>query len=54
MRISVLCKLPDGRYWLWVKLGLILVGKAMLSKSLIQFSGDGGAVFPPNSLACIQ
>ena len=32
-----LCKLPDGRDWLWGKLGLALVGKAMLSKSLIQF-----------------
>ena len=33
-------KLPDGRDWLWGKLGLALVGKAMLSKSLIQFSAD--------------
>ena len=37
----VLCKLPDGRGWLWEKLGLALVGKAMFSKSLIQFSAEG-------------
>ena len=29
------------------KLGLVLMGRAMLSKSLIWFSIDGGAVFPP-------
>ena len=38
---QTLWKLPDGRYWLWDELGLALVGKAMLSKSLIQFSADG-------------
>ena len=27
--------------------GLVLMGRAMLSKSLIQFFVDGGAVFPP-------
>ena len=26
----------------WRKLGLVLMGRAMLSKSLIQFSVDGG------------
>ena len=36
-----MCKIPDGRDWLWGKLGLVLVGKGMLSKSLIQFSADG-------------
>ena len=36
-----LVDLPDGRYWLWGNLGLALMGKAMLSKYLIQFSGDG-------------
>ena len=41
MRIRGLWKLPDGRDWLWGKLGLALVGKAMLNKSLIQFSADG-------------
>ena len=33
----------------WV-LGLVLMGRAMLSKSLVQFSVDGGAVFPPRYL----
>jgi hypothetical protein len=38
MRIKDLRKLPgEGR----VKLGLALVGRAMLIKSLIQFSADG-------------
>ena len=35
-RIRGLWKLPDGRDWLWVKLGLGLVGRAMLSS--VQFS----------------
>ena len=39
-RIRGLWKLLGGRDWLWVKLGLDLVGRAMLSKSLIQFSID--------------
>ena len=34
-------RLPDGRDWLRGKLGLVLMGRAMLSKSLIQFSVDG-------------
>ena len=33
IRIKILWKLPDGRDWL----GLVLMGGAMLSKSLIQF-----------------
>ena len=33
-------KLPNGKDWLWGKLGLALVGGAMLIKSLIQFSVD--------------
>ena len=41
-----LWKLPGGRDWLWVKLGLALVDKAMLSKSLIQFSADGRGCVP--------
>ena len=41
IRIIGLWKLPDGREWLWGKLGLILMGGAMLSKSLIQLSVDG-------------
>ena len=34
------------RDWLWGKLGLILMGGAMLSKSLIQFSVDGRDLVP--------
>ena len=41
-----LWKLPDGKDWLWGKLGLILMGGAMLSKSLIQFSVDGQGCVP--------
>ena len=41
IRIRGLWRLPDGRDWLWRKLGLVLVGEAMLGKSLIQFSTDG-------------
>ena len=47
MRLRGLWKLPDWRDWLWVKLGLALMGKAMLSKSLIQSSADGRAVSLP-------
>ena len=36
-----LWKIPPGRDWLWGKLGLVLMGWAMFSKSLIQFSIDG-------------
>ena len=46
MRIGGLWKLPDGRDWLWGKLGLTLVGKAMLSKSLTQISADGWGYVP--------
>ena len=41
-----MCKIPDGRDWLWGKLDLVLVGKGMLSKSLIQFSADGWGRVP--------
>ena len=41
IRIRGLWKIPDGRDWLWGKLGLALVSWAMLSKSFIQFSTDG-------------
>ena len=41
MRIRGLCRLSNGRDWLWGKLGLALVGKFMLSKSLVQFSAGG-------------
>ena len=39
-------KLPGGKDWLWVKLGLALVGRGMLSKSLIQFSAEGWGCVP--------
>ena len=42
-----LCKSPDGRDWLRERLGLVLMGRAMLSKYLIQFSADGWGLFPP-------
>ena len=38
IKIRGLWKLPDGRDWLWGKLGLVLTGTAMISKYLIQFS----------------
>ena len=37
IRIRGLWKLPDGRNRLWGKLGLVLMGGAMLSKSLLLF-----------------
>ena len=40
-RIRGLWKLPDGRDWLRGKLSLVLMGRAMFSKSVIQFSMDG-------------
>ena len=43
-RIRGLWKLPGGRDW--GRLGLILMGGAMLSKSLIQFSVDGWNCVP--------
>ena len=43
MRTKGLCKLPDGRDL--EKLGLALVGKVMLSKSLCNFLLMGEAVF---------
>ena len=46
IRIRSLWKLPDGRDWLRGKLGLVLMGGVMLSKSLIQFSVDGHGCFP--------
>ena len=41
MRVRGLCKLPDGKDWLWRQLSLALVGRPMLSKSLIQFYTEG-------------
>ena len=44
--IRRLWKFPDGKDWLWVKLGLSLLGKAMLRKSLVQFYADEwGCIF---------
>ena len=37
IRIRGLWRLPHGRDWLWKNLGLVLMGGAMLTKSLIQF-----------------
>ena len=48
--IRGLWKLPDGRDWLWGNLGLM--GVAMVSKPLIQFSVDRwgcvSSLFPPS------
>ena len=52
VRLSSLCKLLDGRDWLGGKLGLALVGRALLRKAFIQFSANSGAVLPPHRLAC--
>ena len=41
MRIRGLCKLPNGRDWLWRKLGLALMGKF-----LIQLSANGWGCAP--------
>ena len=46
LRIRGLWKLPDERDWLRGKLGFVLMGRAMLSKSLIQFSVDGWGCVP--------
>ena len=46
IRIRGLWKILDGRDWLWGKLGLVLMGRAMLSKSLIQFSFDVQSCVP--------
>ena len=41
-----LWKLLNGRDRLWGKLDLVLMGRAMLSKTLIQFSVDGQGCVP--------
>ena len=46
IRIRSLWKLPDERGWLRGKLGLFLMGRAILSKSLIQFSVDEWGCVP--------
>ena len=45
-RIRGLWKLPDGRDWLRGTLGLALMGRNMLHKSVIQFSVDGWGCVP--------
>ena len=45
-RIRGLWKFPDGRDWLRGKLGFVLLGRAMLSKSLIQFPVNGRGYVP--------
>ena len=45
-RVRGLWKLSDERDWLRWKLGLILLDRAMLSKSFIQFSVDGWGCVP--------
>ena len=45
-RIRGLWKFPDERDYLWGKLGFVLMGRAMLSKSLIQVSIDGWGCVP--------
>ena len=43
-----MCKLPDGRGWQWEKLGLALVGRALLSKALkSNYFLMGGVVLSP-------
>ena len=44
--IRSLWKIPDGRCWLRGKLGLVLMGRAILRKSLILFSVDGWGCTP--------
>jgi len=46
MRLRDLRKLLDGKDWQWEKLGLALVGRAFLSKTLIQLSADGWGCTP--------
>ena len=41
-----MCKLLDGRDWWWEKLDLALVGKALLSKALLQLSAVGWGCAP--------
>ena len=51
MRLRGLRKLPDGRDWWREKLGLFLVGRAMLSKTLIHIFVDGwGSALPVSCL----
>ena len=53
MRLRGLYKLPQGRDWHWEKLGLAPVGRALLSKALIQLSADGWSCVP-SLLVCSE
>ena len=48
IRIRGLWKLPDGRDWLWGNLTRALMGRAMLSNSLVNFLLLGRADLRPN------
>ena len=50
-RLRGLCKLPNRRDWRWEKLGLALVGRALLSKALIQLYTDRWGSLPVSCLA---
>ena len=52
MRIRGLYKLSNGRDRLWGKLGLGLVGRAVLSKTWIQLSADGWG-YAPLPVSCL-
>ena len=41
-----MCKLVDGRDWQGEKLFFALVGRALLSKTSVQLSADGGSRIP--------
>ena len=51
-KIRGLRKLSDGRDWLREKLGLVLMGGAMFSTSLIQFPVDGWSCVPSLLFEC--
>ena len=50
MRLRGSCKLPDGRDCWCEKLGLALVGRAMLSKTSIQLPADDWGYTPSLSV----
>ena len=52
MRIRGLWELPDGRDWLWGKLGLVLMGgEGLCSVNLSSFLLMNEVVLPQSSLA---
>ena len=46
MRLRGLYKLAEGRDWWWEKLGLALMGRDRLSKTLTQLLADGWGCAP--------